>query len=313
MPVYAVFILFFLLAALFPCAFFTYRKFIKENPIPTPASLKLDNLNSFLLPSGFQYEPNGDYFYSTMDCWQRDCGYCRLYDESAASFSMVIDSEPIYLDYAGKRWLIEFWKGQYGMCTGAEVGIYATDKDDLHIPGIFDGPFFESISDKDLLPIQLRLYHDGTLIARRRSAHWWLTVFLLGKYCPPDTLSAQISISFPDYDMCTAFIDGLKNAGYTTSEIRRHYLTVTVLFNTPKTSQPAIRQSIVSDFLLHHNQIYCREYNRITKDLPDTLAKLDFLNAKNPSLYYTALHLAGSGRLKESYEILASYLKNDSR
>lgn len=114
MPVYAILILliFIFLIILFLCAFLTYRKFLKENLLPAPASSRLENLNQFLLPTGFQYNSANDYFYAAMDCWQRSCGYCRLYDESAASFSMVIDSEPIYFDYGGRRWLIEFWKGQ---------------------------------------------------------------------------------------------------------------------------------------------------------------------------------------------------------
>ena len=310
MPVYAVFIILTLLIALFLCAFLTYRNFLKENTPSVSASSKLNNLNQLLLPTGFQYDPVNDYFYAVMDCWQRDCGYCRLYDESAASFSMVIDSEPIYFDYGGKRWLIEFWKGQYGMTAGAEVGVYATDKEDLHIPGVFDGPFFEPISNEELLPIQLWLYQGDTLIARRRDVHWWLTFFLLGKYCPPGTLSAKISITFPDCEMCHAYLDGLKNAGYRDTEIQQRHLTVSVLFATPKTIQPAIRQSIVSDFLLHHNQIYCREYQRITKDFPDTLNKLEHLSSRNPLLYHTALRFSASGRLQDGYHLLTKSLEN---
>ena len=312
MPVYAILILliFIFLIILFLCALLTYRKFLKENLLPAPASSRLENLNQFLLPTGFQYNSANDYFYAAMDCWQRSCGYCRLYDESAASFSMVIDSEPIYFDYGGRRWLIEFWKGQYGMTAGAEVGIYATDKKDLHIPGVFDGPFFEAVSDEELLPIRLCLYEEDTLLAKRRGVHWWLTVFLLGKYCPPDILSARISITFPDSEMCRAFLDGLKNAGYGDTEIQQRHLTVTVLFTTPKTVQPAIRQSIVSDFLLYHNQIYCREYQRITQDYTDTLSKLEYLSEQNPLLYHTALHFTASGRLRDGYHLLMEALEN---
>mgnify|MGYP000621142798 CR=1 FL=1 len=32
-----------------------------------------------------------------------------------------------YFDYQGKTWLLEFWKGQYGINTGAEIGIYRAD------------------------------------------------------------------------------------------------------------------------------------------------------------------------------------------
>ena len=43
-------------------------------------------------------------------------------------FQMVFDALPIYFDYRGRTWLIELWKGQYGINTGAELGIYHADK-----------------------------------------------------------------------------------------------------------------------------------------------------------------------------------------
>ena len=46
-------------------------------------------LNADLKDAGFAYEINGDYFYSLMDCWQREVGYCRLYDEAAPMFNMI--------------------------------------------------------------------------------------------------------------------------------------------------------------------------------------------------------------------------------
>ena len=62
---------------------------------------------------------------------------------------MIIDCEPIYFRYKGKKWLIEFWKGQYGMTTGGEVGIYYTTGPDLNIPGLFNGTFYKCVNDED--------------------------------------------------------------------------------------------------------------------------------------------------------------------
>ena len=33
---------------------------------------------------------------------------------------MVFETLPVYFDYAGKTWLIQIWKGQYGICTECE-------------------------------------------------------------------------------------------------------------------------------------------------------------------------------------------------
>lgn len=72
---------------------------------------QLQQVNIDLESTGFAYEPQGDYFYSLMNCWQRGAGYCKPYDEGASNFNMIMDCEPITFYYAGKRWLIELWKG----------------------------------------------------------------------------------------------------------------------------------------------------------------------------------------------------------
>ena len=52
-----------------------------------------------LKKQGFAYEMDGDYFYSLMNCWQREVGYCRLYDEAAPLFNMIMDCEPVTFSY----------------------------------------------------------------------------------------------------------------------------------------------------------------------------------------------------------------------
>ena len=117
------------------------KKKIKEKKITPPLTdiignkpERIEELNRDLKPFGFAYDYTQDIFYSIMDCWQRNFGYFRLYDEACAAFSMIIDCEPIYFNYNGKKWMIEFWKGQYGMTTGGEVGIYYTSGPILTFP-----------------------------------------------------------------------------------------------------------------------------------------------------------------------------------
>ena len=38
------------------------------------------NVNADLKETGFAYDIKGDYFYSLMNCWQREMGYCEAYD-----------------------------------------------------------------------------------------------------------------------------------------------------------------------------------------------------------------------------------------
>ena len=76
--------------------------------------------------AGFSYDAQKDLFYSTKNAWQKNFGYTHLYDVAAPIFRMIIDTEPIKFFYDNKNWLITFWKGQYGIVTGAEIGIYYT-------------------------------------------------------------------------------------------------------------------------------------------------------------------------------------------
>ena len=74
--------------------------------------------------AGFEYDPAQDIIYSRMDPLQRSFGYAYGYDVAALAMSADIDCEPIFFDYDGKHWMIELWKGQYGLETGCEIGVY---------------------------------------------------------------------------------------------------------------------------------------------------------------------------------------------
>jgi hypothetical protein len=56
---------------------------------------------------GFEYDPQQDIVKSIMYPLQRNLGYTWLYDVGASSLGFIIDCEPFYFDYNGKRWMIE--------------------------------------------------------------------------------------------------------------------------------------------------------------------------------------------------------------
>lgn len=288
MPVQYIFFLLFIILLLFLFAANTHLKCIRLKIYHTPDLKKLEHLNSILSPYGFQYDPSADCFYSTIHCWQRKYGYRRLYDNSAATFGMIFDCEPVYFDYGKRHWLIEFWKGQYGMSAGAEVGIYAADDShpESHDPRKIH---YKSIKDSELLPIRINLFYKEQFIAVREKRHWWLTAFFLGKFCPPHTLSAKISITFPDYEMCNAYIEGLKRAGYHSTSISRCLLTVTVPFTQPKSEQPASRYFVSTKLRLFFNRLCCCLYRFLTRNFTNTLDRLEYLAALSPLLLNAAL------------------------
>lgn len=248
-------------------------------------------LDAAIKTAGYSYEPRQDIFYSNMNAWQRNMGYCRLYDEAAAPLGMIIDCEPIYFEYKGKRWLIEFWKGQYDLTTGCEVGVYTTDKPDLNIPGVFTGTFFESASNEDRLKIVYYLKKNGDILLARKDKHWWLTGFKLGEFSQPYELSMRISITLKDKEMLNAYLKGLTNAGYNKNEILVNGTTVDVRFTNPRTPQPSTRTRDTDMIIQRKNRMLCKMYEDITKPYDNFPDKMNALREQSPDLYKEVLKM----------------------
>ena len=85
---------------------------------------KYSLLDSVVKPFGYMYIPEWDIFSSRVDAWQRQFGYGTVYEQASVYFNMVLQTLPVYFDYEGRTWLIQVWKGQYGICTGCELGLY---------------------------------------------------------------------------------------------------------------------------------------------------------------------------------------------
>lgn len=299
-----------LLLILFLFAFYTYQSFIRDTVLSAPASDKFERINKILLSNGFAYSPDGDYFFMLPDCRQRDYGYCRFYDDTASDDGMIIDCESIYFSYGGRRWLLELRKGQYGLSAGAEAGIFAASAEDVHIPDVLDGPLFESLPDKELLPIDLCIYRKGQLAARRKEKHWRLAIFLPGVFCKPQDLAVKATITFPNREMQKACLEGIKSAGYPDCQILKVRQTVTILFSAPRTPQPLQRDSLVSKVVLYHNRLMCGEYQALTARYPETIDKLDCLRTLNPHLYHLALRFSGPAEAYERSPELLSCIRD---
>lgn len=237
-----------------------------------------------LASAGYAYDANQDIFYSTMNAWQRNFGYFQLYDEAAALFSMIIDCEPIYFSYAGKRWLVQFWKGQYGITTGCEVGVYTTTRPDLHIPGIFSGPFFDGAGDEDLLPITCTLYKNGDPIFTREDIHWWVTGFVLGDFSEPYDLTMDINITLKDSIMRNVFIEGLLEAGYNQDEFLQDRNTVSLCFANPRTPQPITRNPASDQVIQKKNKLLCQMYQQIIAPFTSITDRLQAVEELAPGL-----------------------------
>lgn len=270
---------------------------------------RVAELNQEIKPFGFSYEPYQDLFYSLMNPWQRELGYCRLYDEASAALSMIIDSEPITFDYGGRHWLIEFWKGQYGMNTGGEVGIYYTTGPNLNIPGIFNGTFYNCPKDDECINMSFVFRKKGNILFTRSGYHWWLTGFKLAEFSKPSDLMMDITLELYDRRMANAFVVALQKAGYTEDEYRVQGARVLVRYDKPHTKQPLTRTAFTDWLMQRNNESFCDAYNKLTVEYKDTLDKLEILRNESPSLYNRAMTIGKPKEVFESYDKIKGYLR----
>ncbi|WP_297428571.1 DUF4474 domain-containing protein [Clostridium sp.] len=234
---------------------------------------------------GYGYDPEQDIFYCNMNPWQRNMGYNRLYDEAMAPFGMIVDCEPIYFEYNNKIWLIEIWKGQYDLNTGCEIGIYTADKPILNIPEVYKFMFYNCANDEERLTMSFTLKKNGKILFSRDEKHWWLAGFKLGEYSEPSELAVNLNITLKDDVMCNAFIEALKDIGYTEEEIIRNGNTVGITFDKPHTPQPITRLEETDKLIQAKNKVLCERYNDITKVYNSFTDKINAIKKSAPEIY----------------------------
>jgi len=268
--------------------YFNYLiKWLLSMPIDTSnlTPLTVDKLNNDLKAFGFAYNESQDLFYSTLYPWQRKYGYGKLYDDIAPFFCMIIDSEPIYFEYDNKYYLLEFWKGQYGMTTGGEIGLYISDKNNINT-------IYNSVDDNNLIYMSYILKKKNKVIMTRNDHHWWLTGFKLGMFSKPEDLSMEISLTFKNELMRDAFISGLKEKGY--KNINKYNNSVRLIFNKPYSKQPKTKNKLIRWIVQKYNKNNCKLFNEITKDYDNSLDKINYIQNKIPLLYTELMNLGKS-------------------
>ena len=263
-----------------------------------------DELDKAIEIAGYSYDQKQDIFYSNMDPWQRDIGYCRLYDEAAAPLGMIIDCEPIYFEYLEKKWMIGFWKGQYDLVTGAEIGVY-TKAEDLTILGLFSGTYYDCVSNTDLLKMSYTLKKNGHTLFTREGIHWWLTGFKLGEFSDPSELTMDITITLHNVMMRDAFVTGLWNAGYPLDGFSRNDTTVSFTFSNPHTPRPITRISATDRIIQRKNELLCEKYQDITGTSNNIQDKVKAIEEQAPEMYSKIIR---TGKSKLIYETFSSWL-----
>ncbi|MBR3816825.1 MAG: DUF4474 domain-containing protein [Clostridia bacterium] len=165
---------------------------------------------------GYQYDPEGNYYYTSSDPWQRYGGYNELYDLGAPFVGIYMDTVRMKFEYGDKDWMIQLWKGQYGyLFVGHEVGVYTKPKDRTV-------DHYDAASNEDALFMALTGYRKGEEIyTREYGKYWWCTGFVPGRldsFADRSELSMSCRITAKDYKMLVAICGALKESGFVLGE-----------------------------------------------------------------------------------------------
>lgn len=228
--------------------------------------------------AGFAYNSEKDIFYSTKNAWQKNFGYTHMYDVLAPVFRMIIDTEPIKFFYNNKNWLITFWKGQYGIVTGAEVGIYCTNQKKVNKKTIY-----LPVNDNEMLNMYLILYKNGKVITKIKAKHWWLAIFKLGMFSNPKDLSMDINITFHNQQMLKAFLDSFRKKGYKSKDFKVIDNTFCFKYIKPRTRKVWTRTWLTDKIRQFLNRKNVELYNKYLSDLVDN-NKIDDSKIPNNNL-----------------------------
>lgn len=239
-------------------------------------------LNELAKPMGYRYNPRQDIFTSTQDAWQKHYGYRDLYDRMAPYLNMIFDCQPIYFDYDKKTWLIEFWKGQYGINTGSEVGVYHADT--IIPPSERKMTTFHAAAENEYLYINSILYHNDRFLAETGAPHWWSALFSVGHFANPKNLTLNVSIRFPNLDMRDAFLDALFLNGYDTGNVHICFNVVSFTFHPPR-RPGCLLKKIYRLYVQLKNRLFCKLYCFVTRPFKNTCDKLLYLYYYLPFIF----------------------------
>lgn len=204
----------------------TVAKGTFEICVTQPHTLPMDFISDHNLLS-YKYSYVDDYFYTDKyNSWQKRFGYNKLYDLAAPYILLEYDYVRVHFEYAGKDWMVQLWKGQYGLVFyGCETGIYSKDHSDEDDTVVTT---YMGTDESDWLGMKTELYHDKTgngdyqlEFTCDEEQNWWQTGFKPGhlrRQEPANELRMVGKLTFKDEEMAEAFAKGFENCGFKRTE-----------------------------------------------------------------------------------------------
>ena len=187
---------------------------------------------------------------------------CGIQDsDSVVMVQDDVEEEVVSFFYENCQWKLRLQKGQYGVASGGKVTM-------------------ESEDTKENLWIGFTLRKYGKVRFVQKGFQQELTGFLLGEWSHRKNLSMDIEISFPNMNMCDAFLEGLYHAGYGREECRILGNTVYFSFDRPKAMPPIKKKSqIVKRWW---NRGICKIYRWKIRNYRRTMEGLLYLKEVSP-------------------------------
>ena len=154
--------------------------------------------NEMLALAGYEYDPAQDVYYTSLNPWQRSMGFTDIYDTAAPLTNMYYLTLKADFVYKNLLWRLQWWKGQYGILEGAELGVYTKSPYD-------NSGFYKCAEDDQLLTMTMDFYHSwadyqsgNRLFTRLEQEHWWLTGFKFGMVNPKNCVVRATLYAYDD-------------------------------------------------------------------------------------------------------------------
>ncbi len=168
---------------------------------------------------GYLYDPERDVFYTAKDPWQRNFGFNVIYDISAQLILLNYKTNRFKFNCNGKDWMIQFWKGHYGLVVyGGEIGVYTKPVDRVI-------EHYDCASDEDMLRMSFKFYQYDVKkedwvfsFERPYGLYWWCTGFKIGNNgggydTKFSNYRIDARITMKNFEMLNAFTKSLKDGG----------------------------------------------------------------------------------------------------
>ena len=179
-------------------------------PQTTGQSFSQEDALAVLDAAGYAYDASQQVYYSTLNPWQRHFGFGDIYDEAAAYVNMRYTTFKADFSYDGLLWRLQWWKGQYGILEGAELGVYTKDPNST-------SEFYDCADNDHLMDMSFEYYRTikdynekNMLFYREEQPHWWLTGFKVGYTNGSNKSVVKATLKAYDEDMADGIESGLR-------------------------------------------------------------------------------------------------------